>query len=178
MSEEQNLNAEEQELTPTQKMNYFSLLSLMFSIAAMILSVVTFLNVNEGKFGAPQGAPGQVVISRQYDKGKTYEKAQAKNKPMIVFFYTDWCGFCQRFAPTFNKVEKNRNIKKKFAIAYVNCEEERNREVVEEYQIKGFPSVFVVDKDGKRTQLENGTFFNPDSVEVVTKNALDLIDED
>jgi len=175
MSEEQNLNVEDNKMTQAQKLNYFTLLSLVFSIAALILSVITFLDVNEGKLGGAQGNGGQVVISRQFDKNKTYAKAKAKKKPMLVFFYTDWCGFCQRFAPTFNKVEKNREIKKNFAVAYVNCEKEDNREIVQAYEIQGFPTVYVVDEDGERTRLDNNTFFNSDSVETITKTALDLI---
>jgi len=55
MSEEQNLNVEDNKMTQAQKLNYFTLLSLVFSIAALILSVITFLDVNEGKLGGAQG---------------------------------------------------------------------------------------------------------------------------
>ena len=34
-----------------------------------------------------------VVISRDYDKGQSMEKAIKKNKPVIALFYTDWCGY-------------------------------------------------------------------------------------
>ena len=47
-----------------------------------------------------------------------------------------------------------------------------------EYGVQGFPSVFVIDKQGKKTQLDNNTFFNDDSKEVVAKKALELIEED
>ena len=33
-----------------------------------------------------------VVISRDYDKGQSMEKALAEGKPIIVWFYADWCG--------------------------------------------------------------------------------------
>ena len=48
---------------------------------------------------------------------------------------------------------------------------------MEEYYVQGFPTVYVVDKEGNKTQLENQTFFNEDSVEVISKKALELIGE-
>ena len=47
-----------------------------------------------------------------------------------------------------------------------------------EYGVQGFPSVFVIDNQGKRTQLDNNTFFSEDSKDVVAKKALELIGED
>ena len=145
--------------------------SLLFSISALILSVMSFNSVSVPSESGP------VVISKQYDKGRSLDKAIATKKPMIVFFYTDWCGFCQRFIKTFDEVTKDKKIKSNFAIAYVNCEDQKNAKYVEEYRVEGFPTVYVVTKDGKRTHLDNNTFFNADSVEVIKNNALDLIKE-
>ena len=149
-------------------------ISLLFSISALTLSILSFK-------GAPAVQAGddhkKVVISKQYDKGRSLDKALATKKPMIVFFYTDWCGFCQRFAPTFDKITKDSKIKQNFAIAYVNCEDKDNSKWVEEYGIQGFPTVYVVKPDGKKTTLDNNTFFNDDSVKVVTERALEIIKE-
>lgn len=154
-------------------------LAVILSIIALLVSMVSlgFSIYTQVGGGGAAGAKdnGKVVISKQYDKGQSLKKAQAKNKPIIVFFYTDWCGFCQRFVPTFHKISKLSKIKKNFAIAYVNCEDTENRNIVEEFAIHGFPTVYVIDSEGKRTQLENNTFFNNDSVEVVSKKALELI---
>ncbi len=149
-------------------------LSLLFSIAALTLSILSFNGVNLAS-GSSEG--GQVVISKQYDRGRSLEKALKTKKPVIVFFYTDWCGYCQRFAPTFDKITKSSKMKKNFAVAFVNCEKEENHKLMEEYGVQGFPTVFVIDQNGKKTQLENNTFFDDDSVEVVSENALKLIDD-
>ena len=149
------------------------IISLLLSISALTLSILSF------KGAAPSADKNQpVVISKQYDKGRSLDKAIATKKPMIVFFYTDWCGFCQRFIKTFDKVTKDKKIKENFAIAYVNCENQDNHKYMEEYKVQGFPTVFVVTEEGKKVQLDNNTFFNEDSVEVIKNNALDAIDED
>ena len=147
-----------------------TIISLFLSVTAMITSLCALNS------GAGNGIGNKkVVISRQYDKGRSLQKAMDTNKPMIVFFYTDWCGFCQRFVPTFDKVTKKSEIKKNFAIAYVNCEKETNQRFMNDYGVDGFPTVFVVDDKGQRLQLNNGILFNDDSVEVITDQALEFI---
>ena len=45
---------------------------------------------------------------------------------------------------------------------------------MQENGIEGFPTVFVV-KDGKKTALENGTFFGPDAVNVVKARIQEIV---
>lgn len=143
-----------------------TVISLLFSITALTVSIVTV------KGGFVPSEEGKVVISKQFDKGKSLDKALATKKPVLVFFYTDWCGYCQRFAPDYNKISKDREIKKHMAVAYVNCEDPNNRKFVEEYEIQGFPTVFVVGTDGKKTQIQNNFLFEGDVVNVVKAKAL------
>ena len=173
MSEEQ-----QNELGVPQQPNYklltiLVIISLICSVVSLGLSIYNQMlrpaaAVKEGK---------KVVISQQYDKGKTLEKAKATGKPMVVFFYTDWCGFCQRFAPVFDKITRNRDVKSKLAIAYVNCEQEENHKLMQEYGVEGFPTVYVIKTNGEKVHLENGTFFNSDSEKVVKENILKAIEE-
>ena len=147
------------------------ILSLVLSVTSLTLSILGL----RGDISFNGQGNKKVVISKQYDKGKSMEKAKATGKPVIVFFYTDWCHFCQSFAPTFNKISKDSKIKKNFAIAYVNCEKPENSALMKEYNVQGFPTVFVVKEDGSKVQLDNGTFFNPDSKTVVRDRALEII---
>lgn len=164
--------SEEQNIRPHGKCIWLivlTVLSLLMSSAALTLSILAFNG------GVSSGSSKKIVISKKYDRGKSIEKALETKKPMIVFFYTDWCGFCQRFAPTFDKITKSSQIKKNFAVAYVNCENPQNAKTVEEYGIEGFPTVFVVDENGKRTHLDNSIFFIEDAKEKVSAKALEII---
>lgn len=142
-------------------------LSLLFSITSLTLSIIN----------SKGGMEKQVVVSKQYDKGQSLDKALETKKPIIAFFYADWCGFCQRFAPTFHKIARDSKIKSKFAIAYINCDAPENSKHVQEYGIQAFPTVFVIKTDGSRVQLDNNTFFNDDSKIVVRDKALEIIGE-
>lgn len=148
-----------------------AVIALLLSIVSLTLSILMIT----GNVPTANAEGKKVVISKQYDKGRSLDKAQKMEKPIIAFFYTDWCGFCQRFVPTFDKVTKNKKIKQNFAIAYVNCEDEANKAHVEKFGIKGFPTVYVIKQDGEKVQLDNNTFFNSDSKDVVAAKALEII---
>ena len=109
-----------------------------------------------------------IVISKDYDKGQSLAKALETNKPVIVWFYTDWCRYCQKFAPTFKKIAKDKEIKKQFAIAYVNAEELENKIYVQEYDIKGYPTIYLV-KGDEKFMISPVDLFVPDAVKSLKK---------
>ena len=130
---------------------------------------------------APVGAytgntlqPSYVVISRDYDKGQSMEKALQTKKPVIVWFYTDWCRYCQKLAPTFKKLTKDRQIKKEYAIAYVNAEDPRNKEYVKEYKVEGYPTVYLV-KEGKKEFISPVDLLSPFALDVLKAKFLDFV---
>ncbi|MBR6299221.1 MAG: thioredoxin fold domain-containing protein [Candidatus Gastranaerophilales bacterium] len=178
MSEEQmNQNEKSEAQCKLTLLFILVVVSLLLSVSSLVLSVMNYRGITIGgdNNAQQQQSDDKNAISKKYDRGRSLDKALKTGKPIIVFFYTDWCGFCQRFAPTFDKITKGISIKKEFAIAYVNCEDEANRKHMEEYGIQGFPTVYVIKTDGTRKQLDNGTFFVDKAEEIVTKDALAVI---
>lgn len=148
---------------------------LLLVLVASITSAVFSYKAYEAVSSAPaaNGAAPKVAISKKYAKNKTFEKAQKAQKPTAVLFYVDWCGYCQRFAPMFNEITKKRSFKSKYGVAFVNCEDPQNRELVKEYDIKGFPTLYFVNfKNGDRLRVENSLLFRPDA----EKNLLELFE--
>ena len=96
-----------------------------------------------------------IVISRDYDKGQSMEKAIKKNKPVIALFYTDWCGYCQKFVPVFKEITNDKEIKKNFAIAYINAEDPSNFVYTAQYDIKGYPTLYLIDNIKDKKELVN-----------------------
>ena len=78
-----------------------------------------------------------------YNTGITYEQAMKSNKPMMVLFYADWCGYCKRFAGLLpdivNEFSNDMNI------LLVNCEDPANKHIFKNYYVKGYPTVYIVD---------------------------------
>ena len=74
----------------------------------------------------------------------TYEEAEKLDKPMVVLFYVDWCTYCRRFMPIFG--EFANKYKDKYSFAVINCDKLMYENMVKDFNIMGFPTVFVVDK--------------------------------
>ena len=154
------------------------LLILAASVTSAIFSykaykAVSTLSVKRGGQHAPALNPKD-TITRKYAKNRTFEKAQKSGKPAIVLFYVDWCGFCQRFAPTFNELIKSKEFKSKFSAAYVNCDAPKNQQIVGEYNVNAYPTVYLVDfKTNKKIKIENPILFQPDAI----NNLLKKLDE-
>ncbi|MBQ9245121.1 thioredoxin fold domain-containing protein [bacterium] len=75
----------------------------------------------------------------------TYIDETQIEKPKLVLFYVDWCGYCRRFMPIFGEFAQKYN--EKYDFVAVNCDNPENKEWVEKYHIKGFPSLFIVDNN-------------------------------
>ena len=74
-------------------------------------------------------------------QGTTYYKAvfenmENKKEPTIVFFGTEWCGYCKKFKPEWDNFTKNFP---KIKTLYIDAD--NKKEVAKKHQIKGFPTV-------------------------------------
>lgn len=108
--------------------------------------------------------PKTVVPRTESDKtdygiGMTYHRATLEDKPMIVLFYVDWCAYCKKFMPKLrllNAIYQNR-----YSIVLVNCEDEANKSLVEDFYISSYPTIYIVDDRIKnRVHIDNGYYDN------------------
>ena len=148
--------------------NFLIALVVLGVINTGLLAYLAFDNISMNFRNKP------VVISRDYDKGQSIQKAMKTEKPMLVWFYTDWCRYCQKFAPTFKKVAKDRDVKAAYAVAYVNAEDPVNAEFVKEYDVKGYPTVYIVNKD-KKEMIMPMELFSPTAVSGLKIKLLEYI---
>lgn len=154
------------------------ILTLIISLISFCLS--TFIAVKLGAF-SPDGQIHQpnenFLISKKYDKGQSLEKALATDKAVIAWFYADWCGYCKKFAPTFEKLVKNKEIKKNFSIAFINCDAPENIKFVKEFNIQGFPTLYLISADRKiREMVAQELLFDTEAVEKMKDNFTDFAD--
>ncbi|KAI8331820.1 hypothetical protein EDC96DRAFT_548709 [Choanephora cucurbitarum] len=63
------------------------------------------------------------------------------NHLVAVEFYAPWCGHCQRLAPEWKKAATN--LKGLVSVAAINCDEDNNKGLCAQYDIKGFPTIKV-----------------------------------
>jgi protein disulfide-isomerase A6 len=70
---------------------------------------------------------------------------QEESKSCFVLFYAPWCGHCKTTLPEFETLQQS--YKGSIKIVAINCEEDKNKQLVAQQDIKGFPTIRYY-KDG------------------------------
>lgn len=68
-------------------------------------------------------------------------KSKKKEKKTIYYFYADYCGYCKRFNPLFNKLK--RKYKDKIQLKKIDGKKPENQKLITDYGIKLFPTLVV-----------------------------------
>ena len=93
-----------------------------------------------------------------YHIGISYESALKSNKPMLILFYADWCGYCMRFMPKFSTLSKLYSDKYNFVMLNVEGSK-ANMHLTKETGITGFPTVYIIDpKYNNKVLISNSVY--------------------
>src|SRR5574344_1581999 len=92
-----------------------------------------------------------------------YEEAIVGKKPFVLIFYAPWCSACRDLNSYFGSL---KNIyTDKFDFVAVNVEEYYYREVVREYRINVYPTVYIINPvNKKRIKLERKDYINANAL--------------
>jgi thiol:disulfide interchange protein len=87
-----------------------------------------------------------------YRDADGYEKAKQERDtlhvPLIVYFYTDWCGYCRALDRDILSSEEVKQFVQTVAKVRINPElGVDERELAQMYGVTGYPSVFVIPAD-------------------------------
>ncbi|CAN0892353.1 Protein disulfide-isomerase, partial [Linum grandiflorum] len=81
----------------------------------------------------------------------------SKHDFIVVEFYAPWCGHCKSLAPEYEKAASVLSSHDPpIALAKVDANEEANRDLATQYDIKGFPTLKILRNGGKLIQEYKG----------------------
>ena len=75
-------------------------------------------------------------------------------QPVVLFFYADWCSFCQRQTPIIKELETE--YEDKIAFLWINGAE--NPQVVNAFSISGYPTMYLITGKGEVGQYTSQEF--------------------
>lgn len=121
---------------------------------------------NKGSLAAAgQPAPDFVLSSLD---GETYQLSDYRGQQVLVYFFAPWCHICRASAPNLNDLREARKKEDLMIIMIAQSYESiqaieefvadldlkvpvliGHEQQMQDYQIKGFPSYYVVNEQGK-----------------------------
>lgn len=115
-----------------------------------------------------------------YSKASGYEEiyAGAKNeeKPFLLLFYVDWCGYCKRLQSELLDNSKVQQFLSSYYRVKINPEDgEKENLIAMKYGADGYPNLRVVFPDGGSTRVhpfKSGRIYTPDEFIAELEKAL------
>jgi thioredoxin-related protein len=135
-------------------------------IAVIVLGGALVLSLGAQEASTAKNSPaatntpvGDEIAWQKYDDG--LKLASQSNRPILVDFYTNWCGWCKKMdKTTYADPTVVEYMKTKFVAVKVNAE---SREAIElpsgkidgrmlarSFGVTGYPSIWFLESDGKK----------------------------
>ncbi len=110
-----------------------------------LLSLTLILGFGMPLSAQPVQEPNKVQWAASFKAA--LEQAKAKNRPVFVDVYADWCGWCKRLdLEVFARDPVAQVLNNKFVPVKVDGDQEP--EFLQHYAIEGLPSMLVLEADG------------------------------
>ena len=80
--------------------------------------------------------------------------AQKKNRPILLDLYVPWCHFCRKLQrETYPKLRRNKTFNE---FIRVRINGEKQPQILEDYEVRSFPTIIFLDKNGAYLHRING----------------------
>ncbi len=112
----------------TFSVNYRTLFISLFTAACFGLS-------------APAYAGDWLEGANGYARG--LDQSAASGKPLVLYFYTDWCPYCRKFEKHTLADGGVKKVLDGFVLVRINPEDgSRENQIAQQYRVDGYPAVF------------------------------------
>lgn len=86
------------------------------------------------------------AVTWRYDLKDALKAAINNKKPLMVDFYTEWCGWCKKLDQDVYTDSKVNQLARQFICVKVDAD--KYREDVKKYSVSGYPTVLFLNSEG------------------------------
>lgn len=124
-------------------------LTIIFTLVLLLAAAFSLTSCSKKIKPAPQKTETLTTMGKiQWYFSFSDGQAEAKkfNKPIMVDFYTDWCGWCKKLDKDVYADSKVADLAKKFIC--IKIDGDKNKDLVNKYTVRGYPTILFLNPDG------------------------------
>lgn len=122
----------------------------IISIAVFLVIVISayFINVEVQSYRGRQALAATGLVSLPFDEA--LKTAKTENKLVFVDVSAIWCPTCRKLdKEIFADKEVRRAISQKYVFSRLEYESDEGQEFLEKYDVSGFPTLLLIDSEGR-----------------------------
>jgi thioredoxin-related protein len=78
-------------------------------------------------------------------------QAAASNRPILISFYTDWCGWCKRLDRDVYPDRRVETLSRRFVMLRLNAEREGTA-LAQHFEVRGLPNIVLLQPSGQKME--------------------------
>lgn len=111
-----------------------------------------------------QNQPNQPQVAQNFEQAK--QMSQSSGKPILALFGAAWCHWCKKMEQETLTNDSVRNVVSNYV--YIKIDTDTNKNLVNQYKIRGLPTTLIIDSSGKEIKKEAG-FMDADKMQEFLK---------
>jgi len=131
-------------------------------LTAFALAALFFFSSGSAAFALS----ANVWYSKASEYEEVYEGAKKEEKPFLLLFHVDWCGYCKKMKSDLLDNSKVQQFVSSYYRVRINPDDgEKEKAVAMKYGVSGYPNFRVVFPDGGSVKIhpfKNGSIYTPD----------------
>ncbi len=108
---------------------------LKFIAIAAVATACAFFSVLEAE-----------AVSWRYDFDSALRSAESSGEPLMVDFYTDWCGWCKKLDNDTYMDSKVNDLARSFICVKINADSDQN--TARKYNVSSYPTILFLNSKG------------------------------